>query len=84
MGSAIATIVVIVLILVLVIRCICIVPQANAWVIETLGRYKDTWNAGLHFKVPVIDKVIKLVDRDNKTLTLECPEGLIDLYLDED
>lgn len=34
--------------------------------------------------IPVIDKVIKLVDRDNKTLTLECPEGLIDLYLDED
>ena len=59
MGSVIATIVVDILILVLVIRCICIVPQASAWVVESLGKYKATWNAGLHFKVPVFDRVAK-------------------------
>lgn len=43
------------------IRCICVVPQANAWIVESLGKYKETWNAGLHFKVPVLYRVVKKV-----------------------
>ena len=35
-----------------------IVPQADAWVIERLGVYSQTWNAGLHVKTPFIDRVI--------------------------
>ena len=38
-----------------------IVPQANAFVIERLGKYQQTWQTGLHFKIPLIDKVAKKV-----------------------
>lgn len=36
---------------------------------------------GKEILIPVIDPVIKQVDRENKTLYLEAPNGLIDLYL---
>ena len=41
--------------------CIKIVPQAHAYVVERLGAYQDTWDVGLHFKVPFIDKVARRV-----------------------
>ena len=34
-----------------------IVPQAQAYVIERLGGYHATWNTGIHFLVPFIDRV---------------------------
>lgn len=36
-------------------------PQANAYVVERLGAYQQTWSVGLHIKVPFIDKVAKRV-----------------------
>lgn len=42
-------------------RCVKIVPQAQAFVIERLGGYKETWSVGLHLKMPLIDKVAKRV-----------------------
>ena len=51
----------VVILLLVVVSCIKIVPQAQAFVIERLGAYQDTWNVGLHFKLPVIDKVAKRV-----------------------
>ncbi len=44
-----------------VASCIRIVPQAQAYVVERLGAYQGTWDVGLHFKVPVIDRVAKRV-----------------------
>ncbi len=38
-----------------------IVPQARAFVVERLGAYRVTWNVGVHFKVPLIDRVAKRV-----------------------
>lgn len=38
-----------------------IVPQANAYIVERLGSYYQTWNTGLHFKVPFIDRIAKKV-----------------------
>jgi regulator of protease activity HflC (stomatin/prohibitin superfamily) len=38
-----------------------IVPQAQAFVIERLGAYQQTWGVGLHVKVPFIDRVSKKV-----------------------
>lgn len=38
---------------------------------------------GVEVLIPVIDEVIKKVDRDNKTLYIAAPKGLIDLYLDD-
>lgn len=36
---------------------------------------------GLEILIPLNDEFIKKVDRDNKTILVETPEGLIDLYL---
>ena len=45
----------------ILVRCIRIVQQAKAYVIEFLGAYKTTWNVGLHFKIPFVEKVTKVV-----------------------
>ena len=52
---------VIVVLVVLIASCINVVRQANAYIVERLGSYSATWGVGLHFKLPVIDKVIKKV-----------------------
>ena len=39
-----------------------IVPQASAYVIERLGGYDNTWGVGLHFKIPILDRVAKRVN----------------------
>ena len=50
-----------VIIFILVINNIKIVPQAHAFVIERLGAYHSTWDTGLHFKIPFIDRIAKKV-----------------------
>jgi len=47
----------IIAIVILVIANIRIVPQSKAVVIERLGAYKETWQTGLHVKIPFIDKI---------------------------
>jgi regulator of protease activity HflC (stomatin/prohibitin superfamily) len=61
MGSIIG-IIVVVLIFMIIISCIKIVRQAQAVVIERLGAYQATWSTGLHFKLPIIDRVARRVD----------------------
>lgn len=51
----------IVILLILFISNIKIVPQAQAYVIERLGTYKETWDTGIHVTVPIIDRVAKRV-----------------------
>ena len=51
-----------IVVLMIVISCVKIVPQAKAYVIERLGAYQETWGVGLHFKVPMIDRVARKVD----------------------
>lgn len=43
-------------------RCIVIVPQASNYVVERLGAYHTTWNTGLHFKLPFLDRISKKVN----------------------
>jgi regulator of protease activity HflC (stomatin/prohibitin superfamily) len=38
-----------------------IVPQSKAYVIERLGAYHKTWETGIHFLIPFIDKISKEV-----------------------
>lgn len=47
----------IIILIVLVIINIRIVPQSKAIVIERLGAYLTTWQTGLHFKIPFIDRI---------------------------
>ena len=42
--------------------CIKIVPQASALILERLGAYRGTWEVGIHFKVPFIERVAKRVN----------------------
>ena len=60
MGYFVLAIIVLVL-LVLVISNIKIVPQSRAYVIERLGTYKETWQTGLHIKIPFLERVSKNV-----------------------
>ena len=46
-----------IIIVIVVIANIKIVSQTNAYVIERLGRYHRTWDTGVHFLVPFIDKI---------------------------
>jgi regulator of protease activity HflC (stomatin/prohibitin superfamily) len=46
-----------VIVLFIAASCVKIVPQASAYVVESLGKYKGTWATGLHFKVPFIERV---------------------------
>lgn len=57
----IAIIAVIAIALIVLISNIKIVPQARAVVVERLGSYLTTWQTGLHFKVPFIDRIAKNV-----------------------
>lgn len=49
-------------IIVAIIRAVQIVPQATALIVERLGRYSSTMNAGLHFLIPFVDRVRAGVD----------------------
>jgi len=48
-------------IVVLLATNIRIVPQAQAYVIERLGAYHDSWSVGLHMKIPFLDRIAKKV-----------------------
>ena len=61
MFSSIIVILIIIIVILLIVTNIRIVPQANAFVIERLGTYMQTWQTGLHFKIPLIDKVARKV-----------------------
>ena len=61
-GLLVFLIVFAVLILGLISSCVKIVPQAHAYVIERLGAYQDTWQVGLHMKVPFIDRIARRVN----------------------
>ena len=47
--------------LIIIASCVKVVPQANAYVVERLGGYQATWGVGIHFKLPIIDRVAKRV-----------------------
>lgn len=50
-----------VLVLIILVSCVKIVPQARTAVVERLGAYKATWGVGIHFKLPLIDRIAKNV-----------------------
>ena len=40
-----------------VVKCVRIVPQKQAFILERLGKYRYTLEAGLHFLIPGLDRV---------------------------
>ena len=53
--------VVVLIILIILIRNIRVVQQAKAAVIERMGAYSTTWGVGIHFKIPFIERVARMV-----------------------
>ncbi|MBQ2161524.1 MAG: SPFH/Band 7/PHB domain protein [Firmicutes bacterium] len=79
MGPIITFIVVAIIILIviaLLVTNIRIVPQAQAYVVERLGAYKETWQVGLHFKLPLIDRVARRVSLKEKVIDFD-PQPVI-------
>lgn len=69
-------IVVAVIILAVIIANVRIVPQSYAFVIERFGVYNATWNAGIHIKLPFVDRVVKKVCLKEQVMDFE-PQPVI-------
>ena len=68
--------IIILVIIALLVTNIRIVPQAQAFVVERLGAYKETWQVGLHFKIPLIDRVARRVSLKEKVIDFD-PQPVI-------
>ena len=60
-AGKIALIILVVLVLIVLARCIRIVQQSKAYVIERMGAFYTVWSVGLHFKLPFIDRIQKVI-----------------------
>ena len=60
--------IVVMIVIGLLVTNIRIVPQARAYVDERLGAYHGTWQVGLHFKVPLIDKIARKVSLKERVI----------------
>ena len=69
-------IIVLLLVLIVVVANIKIVPQAHAYVLERLGAYHATWEVGLHFKVPFIERLSPKVSLKEQAVDFE-PQAVI-------
>lgn len=69
-------IILIILVLYLVLANIRIVPQAYCFVIERLGVYHGTWKAGLHVKMPFVDRVSSKISLKEQVLDFP-PQSVI-------
>ena len=53
--------VIVVLLLLVLIKNVVVVRQSRAYVIERLGAFHAVWGVGIHFKLPFIERVAKVV-----------------------
>ncbi len=75
-ATAFLGLVAVVAVIVFLVRNIVVVSQANAYVIERLGKYKTTWTAGLHLKIPFFDRIASRVSLKEQVLDFE-PQAVI-------
>ncbi|MCC8066382.1 MAG: SPFH/Band 7/PHB domain protein [Clostridiales bacterium] len=75
-GGSVLIVILIILALWVAASCIRIVPQAQAFVIERLGGYQATWDVGMHFKIPFIDRVAKRVNLKEQVVDFD-PQPVI-------
>ena len=62
--------------LIVLFQNVRVVAQAHCYVIERLGRYYGTWNAGIHVKVPFIDKIVSKISLKEQVLDFP-PQSVI-------
>lgn len=63
-------------ILVLLVSSIKIVPQSMVYVVERLGVYNTTWESGIHFRIPFIDRVAKKISMKEQVVDFK-PQPVI-------
>lgn len=68
MRLLIVPVILLIIIIALLVSCIRIVPQGYVYVVETLGKYKAAWDAGLHLKAPIIDRVVRRISMKEQVL----------------
>ena len=54
-------IIVVIIVLIILASCIKVVQQSKAYVVERLGAFQAIWGVGIHFKIPFIERVAKVV-----------------------
>lgn len=57
-----------VIVFIIIVSNLVIVPQASEYVIEFLGKYKVTWEAGLHIKIPFLERIAKKITLKEQVL----------------
>jgi regulator of protease activity HflC (stomatin/prohibitin superfamily) len=60
-GTTFAVIIFIIVLMVLLASSFRLVTQTNKFVVERLGGYLTTWDVGIHFLIPFVDRVVKQV-----------------------
>ena len=61
LGGFLVPVILIVLIILILAANIKVVQQSKAYVVERLGAFHSVWGVGIHFKIPFIEKVAKVV-----------------------
>ena len=74
--STIVLIVLLVIVLAIIVRNVVIVPQQHEYVIEFLGKYRKTWGAGLHIKIPFLEAIVNKISLKEQTLDFP-PQNVI-------
>lgn len=74
--TVLITVAIAIFVIILLVRCIKVVPQAQAYIIETFGKYSGTWEAGLHFKAPFISRIANEVSLKEQVADFE-PQNVI-------
>jgi len=72
MGTLIVSVVIVIFAMILISRIARVVPQQQAWVVERLGKYSGTLNAGFHILIPFMDAV--RYKHSLKEIAIDVPE----------
>lgn len=64
------------IIVVLVVKSVKVVQQSHAYVVERMGSYHQTWNNGVHFKIPFVDRIVNKLSLKEQVMELE-PQSVI-------
>ncbi|RUM58504.1 MAG: SPFH/Band 7/PHB domain protein [Persephonella sp.] len=70
----IITIVLAIFVIITLLKGVRIVPQQQAWIVERLGKYNKTLNAGLNFIIPYIDSIKSKMSLKEQVLDIEKQE----------
>ena len=79
-GSTVAILIICIVIIVILVglfvTCSKIVSQSNAYIVEKLGSYHETWGTGYHFKWPFLYKIVNKVSLKEQVMDFD-PQPVI-------